>query len=48
MGEKANLWSELNNDHITFAKRFIKAKFIVCDFSVKRVVIFGVVLYRNQ
>ena len=26
----------------------IKAKFIAFDISVKRVVVFGVVLYRNQ
>ena len=36
------------NGHVKFENKNIKAKFIDCDFSVKRVVTFGVVLYRNQ
>ena len=39
---------KLSNDQIKFATKIIKAKLIACDFLVKRVVIFGVVLYRNQ
>ena len=31
-----------------FAANAIKSNFIACDVSVKRVVTFGVVLYRNQ
>ena len=36
------------SDHVNFATKNVKAKFIACEFSVKRVVTFGVVQYRNQ
>ena len=43
------MWSELlSNDQVKFATKSIKANFIAYDFSVKGVVTFGVVLYRNQ
>ena len=38
----------MRNDQVKFAAKNINAKFIACDFSVKRVVTFGMVLYRNQ
>ena len=46
MGEKTCLWSELETKH-RLGKLYtknIKAKFIACDFAVKRVAAFGVVL----
>ena len=39
---------EISNDQLKFATKYIKTKFIACDFSVKRVVTFGVVLCRNE
>ena len=33
---------------VKFATKNIKSKFIACDFSVRRVVTFCVVLHRNQ
>ena len=36
------------DDLVKFARKNIKATFIACDFSVKRVVTLGVVPYRNQ
>ena len=50
MGEKTYLWSELEIKQFpgqAFNKN-IKAKFIACDFSIKRVVTFGVVVNLNQ
>ena len=38
----------LSNNQVKFATRNIKAKLFACDFSVQRVVTFGVLLYRNQ
>ena len=37
---------KITNDQVKFATKNIKAKFIACDFSVKRVVTFSVVLYQ--
>ena len=50
MGVKSFLWSELENKQWPSQARYknIKANFIACEFSVKRVVTFGLVLYRNQ
>ena len=38
----------IRNQGMTRSNKNIKVKFIACDYSVKRVVTFGVVLYRNQ
>ena len=40
--------SKISNDQVKFATKNKTAKFIACDFPVKRVVTFGVVLQRNQ
>ena len=50
MGEKTCPWSELETKQPgqVCNKKIIKAKSIACDFSVKRVVTFGEVLYRNR
>ena len=50
MGVKTFLWSDLENKQrtIKFSAKNIKAIFIACELSVKRVVDFGVVLYRYQ
>ena len=37
---------KISNYQVKFATKNLKAKFIACDFAVKRVVTFGVVLYR--
>ena len=38
----------ISNDQVTVAAKTISAKFFACEFWVKRVGTFGVVLYRNQ
>ena len=46
------LWSELehniSNGQVKVAAKNINAKLFACELWVKRVGIFGVVLYRNQ
>ena len=44
------LWSDLkiSSDEVKFAANYIKANFIVCKLSIKRVATFGMELYRNQ
>ena len=37
-----------SNNKVTVAAKTIKAKFIACELSVKRVVTFGMVLYCSQ
>ena len=39
---------KINNDQVKFAAKNIKAKVIACDLAVKKIVTFGVVLYRSQ
>ena len=39
---------KIRNHQFKFATKNIKAKFIACEHSVKRIVTFGVVLYHNQ
>ena len=39
---------KINNDQVKFASKNIKANFIACELSVKRVITFGEVLYRSQ
>ena len=38
----------ISNDQVKPSAKSIKANFIACELSVKRVVTFSVVLYRNQ
>ena len=39
---------KISNALVNFEAKNIKTKFIACELSVKLVVTFGVVLYRNQ
>ena len=49
MGVKSFLLSvlEKGNDQVKVAAKNKNGNFIACDFSVQRVVTFGVVLYHN-
>ena len=51
MDVKTCLWLELEKKAMTrssLQQKNIKTKLIACELSVKVVVTFGVVLYRNQ
>ena len=38
----------ISNDQVKVAAKIISTKFFACEFRVKRVGTFGVVLYHNQ
>ena len=50
MGVNFCLWSELDisNDQVKVSAKNINAEVFACELWVKRVGVFGVVLYRNQ
>ena len=49
-GVKTFLWSviEKDNDQVKFAAPKLKANFIACELSVKKVITFGMALYLNK